>query len=106
MSSWSSHDENTQSIFRVEIRLFIIYSLSYTKTSLVNLCVGRHEVLFNSRLNQISNGPPLHVYQYEVYCSVTCHVHLNISKLINNIMMFDKIKVGLERGLNYIGQLA
>ena len=56
------------------MRIHLIYK------TIFDLCFGRHGVLLNSKLNHIY----LRSGYYEVYCSISLHVHLNISQLLYN----------------------
>ena len=47
-------------------------AIVYNKT-IVDFCFDRHGVLLKSKLNHID-------LIYDVYCSITLHVHLNISR--------------------------
>ena len=51
--------------------------LSYKKT-IVDLCFGRYGVLLNSKLNHIDLRG--RVGQYDVNCSITLYVNLNMSQ--------------------------
>ena len=61
-----------------ELKYNIIYeSLLYNKTS-IDLCFGKNEVLFSSKLNHINT-------RYETYCLIKFHAHLNISQQLYNV---------------------
>ena len=70
-----SHDPSVTQVVLNNVpklqELLDIYLL-YNKT-IVDLCFGRHGVLLYS-------GPNHFDCQYDVYCSITLHVHLNISQ--------------------------